>query len=100
MPVLEPQPIRDLLWIEADGTTNTETRKLASCCHAVDVFVVHSQEFSQVADFHRAVPGFEFLYQVETHTALRFSSCPLPVRRALVKTGSPVQYFLAMEGHA
>ena len=69
MPVLQPQPIRDLLWVEADGTTNAETRKLASCRHSIDVFVVHSQEFSQVADLHRSVPGFEFLYQIETHAA-------------------------------
>jgi len=100
MPVLEPQPSCDLLWIEADGTTNTETWKLASCRHPVDMFVVHSQEFGQVGDFHRSMPGFEFLYQVETHFALRFSPCQLPVRRALAKTGIPVQYFLAMGGHA
>jgi len=69
MPVLEPQPICDLLGIESDGTADAETRKLASCRHPVDVFVVHSQEFSQVADLHRSVPGFEFLYQIETHAA-------------------------------
>ena len=69
MPVLEPQPICDLLGIEADGAPNTETRKLASCCHAIDVFVVHSQEFGQVGDLHRPMPGFEFLYQIETHAA-------------------------------
>ena len=69
MPVLEPQPIRDLLWIEADGTTNAKTRKLTSCRHPVDVFVVHSQEFGQVGDLHRSMPGFEFLYQIETHAA-------------------------------
>ena len=79
MPVLEPQPICDLLGIEADGTPNTETRKLASCCHPIDVFVVHSQEFSQVADLHRSVPGFEFLNQIETHAASSGSAvadCP------------------------
>ena len=48
MPVLEPQPIRDLLGIEADSAADAETRKLTSCRHAVDVFVVHSQEFGQV----------------------------------------------------
>ena len=69
MPVLEPQPICDLLGIESDSAADPETRKLTPCRHPINVFVVHSQEFGQLGDFHCSVPGFEFLNQIETHAA-------------------------------
>ena len=67
--ILEPQPIRNLLRIKTDSAANAETGELASCRHPVDVFIVNSEEFGQLGDFHCSVPGFEFLYQIETHAA-------------------------------
>jgi hypothetical protein len=79
MPVLDPQPICDLLGIESNSAADSETRKLASRRHPVDVFVVHSQEFGQFGNLHCSVPGFEFLNQIETHAASSGSAvadCP------------------------
>lgn len=69
VPVLEPQPIRDFLGVKTDRAANPKARELTSCRHAVDVLVIHSQKGCQVRDLHRSVPGFELLYQIETHGA-------------------------------
>jgi hypothetical protein len=53
--------------VEADGATDAEAGELTPCGHTIDVFIVYSQEFGQVRYLHRSAPGFQFLYQVETH---------------------------------
>jgi hypothetical protein len=65
--ILQTQPVRDLVGVEADGATDAKARELTPRGHSIDVLIVHSQEFGQVRDLHRSVPGFQFLYQVETH---------------------------------
>jgi hypothetical protein len=58
------------------------------------VFIVNSQEFGQLGDFHCSVPGFEFLYQIETHAASSVQpsriACPLSFSHG--KPVSPILY--------
>jgi hypothetical protein len=45
--VLEPQPIRDLLGIEAHRPSDMKARQRSAGRHPVDVLIVHTQELAQ-----------------------------------------------------
>jgi Type IV secretory pathway, VirB3-like protein len=41
--------------------------KLTPCCHAINVLVVHSKQFRQIADFHCAVTCLKFFNEISSH---------------------------------
>ena len=73
---------------------DAEARKLTPCGHAVDVFIVHSQEFGQVRDLHRSVPGFEFFIKLRLtlHPPVQPSRIACPLSFSHRRPASPILY--------
>ena len=40
---------------------------MTPCCHAINVLVVHSKQFGQIADFHCAVTCLKLFNEISSH---------------------------------
>jgi hypothetical protein len=79
MAVTASEPLCDLLRVKSNCSAHAKAGKLPTRGHAVNVFIIDSQDGREIGHFDAAIPSFQLFNQIEFHLSLPGIGRLLPV---------------------